>query len=275
MYNHNLFCLTNKKFIVMKKLYILLAFLSSTSLVFSQSAVSACKSASGNGITITFDISKNCSKAPAGSVDSFGKRAEIGFHSGANGFAIQRGWDSAPATGGVAAIRGKRVAGTTGGTSKFTVTIPDLVAYYSSGATALTNVAFVFNDGWDPARGSRSEWNSEGKSLKADGTGCEDFVATLAGLATCTAASQDLRNEMSVRTAPNPFKDVTYITFDNAAGKNFSLSISDITGRVVRNINNITTDFVEIKRENLSSGVYFAVLRDASGKFLTEKLIVQ
>jgi hypothetical protein len=96
---------------------------------------------------------------------------------------------------------------------------------------------------------------------------------------TCTivtlAATQDLRNELSVKTSPNPFKDVTYITFDNASGKNFSLSISDITGRVVRNINNITTDFVEIKRENLSTGVYFAVLRDASGKFLTEKLIVQ
>ena len=125
-----------------------------------------------------------------------------------------------------------------------------------------------------PSRGTRSEWNSEGKETN-DAASCKDFLVTLAGLATCTAASQDLRSEMSVRTAPNPFKDVTYITFDNAAGKTFSMSISDITGRVVRNINNITTDFVEIKRENLATGVYYAVLRDASGKFLTEKLVVQ
>ena len=55
----------------------------------------------------------------------------------------------------------------------------------------------------------------------------------------------------------------------------FSLSISDVTGRVVRTINNITTDFVEIKRESLATGVYYAVLSDASGKFLTEKLVVQ
>jgi Secretion system C-terminal sorting domain len=261
----------------MKKLYILFAFLGLSSISFAQSAATACKSASGTGITITLDLSKNCPSTPMGSKDSLGKRTEIGFHSGANSFGagLVREWNSAAGAGGVAIIKGIRVAGTSGPTAKFTVTIPNLTTYYNAGTTALTNVAFVFNDGWDPARGTRSEWNSEGKGAKADGTGCEDFVATLAGLATCTAASQDLRSEMSVRTSPNPFKDVTYITFDNAAGKNFSLSISDITGRVVRSINNITTDFVEIKRENLATGVYFAVLRDASGKFLTEKLVVQ
>jgi hypothetical protein len=90
------------------------------------------------------------------------------------------------------------------------------------------------------------------------------------------AATQDLRNELSVTTSPNPFGDVSYISFDNAAGKTFSLSISDVTGRVVRTVNNITTSSIEIKRENLATGVYFAVLRDAtSGKFLTEKLVVQ
>jgi Secretion system C-terminal sorting domain len=89
------------------------------------------------------------------------------------------------------------------------------------------------------------------------------------------AATQDLRNELSVTTSPNPFSDVSYISFDNALGKNFSLSISDVTGRVVRTVNNITTSSVEIKRENLASGVYYAVLRDATGKFLTEKLVVQ
>jgi Secretion system C-terminal sorting domain len=258
----------------MKKIYILCAFFGVSFMSFAQSASTACKSAAGTGITITFDVSKNCASTPMGSKDSLGKRTEIGFHSGANGFSIVREWNSAAGAGGVAAIKGVRVAGTSGATAKFTVTIPNLATYYNT-TTAITGVSFVFNDGWDPARGTRSEWNSEGKGTKADASGCEDFAVTLAGLATCTAASQDLRNEMSVKTSPNPFKDVTYITFDNASGKNFSLSISDITGRVVRNINNITTDFVEIKRENLTTGVYFAVLRDASGKFLTEKLIVQ
>jgi hypothetical protein len=256
----------------MKKLYILCAFLGLTSMSYAQVAT-ACKSTSGAGITITYDVSKNCGMAPMGSKDSLGKRTEIGFHSGANGFSIVREWNSAAGAGGVAAIKGVRVAGTSGVTAKFTVTIPNLATYYNT-TTAITGVSFVFNDGWDPARGTRSEWNSEGKDAKTDGS-CADMVVTLAGLATCTAASQDLRNEMSVKTAPNPFKDVTYITFDNASGKNFTLSISDVTGRVVRTINNITTDFVEIKRENLSTGVYYAVLRDASGKFLTEKLVVQ
>ncbi len=250
----------------MKKIYLLLAFASAATFASAQ-ATTGCKKADGS-IVITFDPNKNCASTPANSKDSLAKRTEIGFHSGANNFGFVKEWNSTNA------IKAIRNAGTAGATAKFTITIPNAVTYYGSGTTALTNIAFVFNDGWDPARGARSEWNSEGKDTK-DATACQDFVLPLANLATCLAATQDLRSEMSVRTAPNPFRDVTYLSFDNATGKKFSLSISDVTGRVVRTINNITTDFVEIKRESLATGVYYAVLSDASGKFLTEKLVVQ
>ena len=252
----------------MKKFYLLLALATATTFTFAQ-ATTGCKKADGS-IVITFDPNKNCASTPAGSKDSLAKRTEIGFHSGANNFGsgLIKEWNSTNA------IKAIRVAGTAGATAKFTITIPNATTYYNAGTTALTNIAFVFNDGWDPARGMRTEWNSEGKDTK-DAAACQDFVLPLANLATCLAATQDLRSEMSVRTAPNPFREVTYLTFDNAAGKKFSLSISDVTGRVVRTINNITTDFVEIKRESLATGVYYAVLSDASGKFLTEKLVVQ
>jgi Secretion system C-terminal sorting domain len=151
------------------------------------------------------------------------------------------------------------------------------------------NYKFINGKDWGDGAGGTTEDERGLTATCSEGNDKNRFYTIAAGATAVTlpvykfntcdivtlAATQDLRNELSVSTSPNPFKDVTYITFDNAAGKNFSLSISDITGRVVRNINNITTDFVEIKRENLATGVYFAVLRDASGKFLTEKLVVQ
>jgi Secretion system C-terminal sorting domain len=250
----------------MKKLYILCVCALFSTTIFAQlpPAITACKK--GDSTIITFDLSKNCRKADGqlAAMDTLGKRTQIGFHSGPNEWTSNGvDWDNAKA------VRANRISGT-GRTSKFEVRLPTLATYYNLTTPAITQIKFVFNDG----PGSTKTWDHSGKDSTSTGD-CQDFKLPVTSLATCTAASQDLRSEMSVRTSPNPFKDVTYITFDNAAGKNFSLSISDITGRVVRNINNITTDFVEIKRENLATGVYFAVLRDAGGKFLTEKLVVQ
>ncbi len=133
-----------------------------------------------------------------------------------------------------------------------------------------TNIKFVFNDG---ATKPTDPWTAEAKESSA--TGCQDFAITLASLAACTAASQDLRSDVTVSTAPNPFKDFTYLTFNNSEGKVYSLNIMNVTGQVVRSYSNIISSAVEIKRENLASGVYFAVLRSADGRFLTEKLIVE
>jgi hypothetical protein len=151
------------------------------------------------------------------------------------------------------------------------------------------NYKFINGNNWGDGAGGTTEDERGLTATCSEGTDKNRFYTIAAGATavilpvykfnTCDivtlAATQDLRNELSVTTSPNPFSDVSYISFDNAAGKTFSLSISDVTGRVVRTMNNITTNSVEIKRENLASGVYYAVLRDASGKFLTEKLVVQ
>jgi Secretion system C-terminal sorting domain len=151
------------------------------------------------------------------------------------------------------------------------------------------NYKFINGNNWGDGAGGTTEDERGLTATCSEGTDKNRFYTIAAGATAVTlpvykfntcdivtlAATQDLRNELSVTTSPNPFSDVSYISFDNAAGKIFSLSISDVTGRVVRTVNNITTNSVEIKRENLASGVYYAVLRDASGKFLTEKLVVQ
>ena len=226
------------------------------------SAITACKKSDG-AISIVFDYSKNCSTLDAAKKDTLGKRTAIGFHSGANTWGSVVAWDAATA------IKANRVAGTSGNTSKFHVVIAAPKTYYNLAADP-TNIMFVFNDG--PTKPT-DPWTAEAKEGSA--TGCQDFAVTFASLAACTAAAQDLRSDVTVTTAPNPFKEFTYLTFSNPEGKVYSLNITNVTGQVVRSYSNITSSAVEIKRESLASGVYFAVLRNADGRFLTEKLIVE
>jgi Secretion system C-terminal sorting domain len=259
----------------MKKLYSLFFTAAFTTAAFAQgqTAITACKKASGE-ISIVYDLAKNCTFVGAGSKDTLGKRTEIGFHSGANSFAIVREWNSAAGAGGVAAITAKRMAGTSGVTAKFHITIPNPATYYNT-TVAITGISFVFNDG---AQGLTTTgnfpWYSEGKATNAAGTGCEDFAITLASLATCATGTNDLKN-LSVAVAPNPFKAATYITFNNPSNKVHTLTLMDAMGRVARTYNNITSDIVEIQRGDLTAGMYFAVLKNADGQALTQKLMAE
>lgn len=260
----------------MKKLYALAfaAALSTTAFAqVGQTAIVACKKASGE-ISMVLDIAKIC--GPAGSKDSLGKRTEIGFHSGANNFGagLVREWNSAAGTGGVAVIKGRKMAGTSGVTSKFHITIPNPTTYYNAGATAITNIAFVFNDG---AQGltttANHPWYAEAKATKADGS-CEDFLVTIASLATCAVSTNDLQN-VKMAVAPNPFKASTYVTFNNPSNKAHTLTLMDAVGRVVRTYNNITSDIVEIQRGDMTAGMYFAILKNVDGQSITQKLMAE
>ncbi|MEO6037650.1 MAG: hypothetical protein ABIQ93_04490, partial [Saprospiraceae bacterium] len=89
----------------MKNLYLLAAFVLLASAAQAQnSAVTACKKASGE-IDIFFDVSKNCINGPVNSGAILGSRTEIGFHSGANGWAVVREWDLP------ASVHGVRISG--------------------------------------------------------------------------------------------------------------------------------------------------------------------
>jgi hypothetical protein len=262
----------------MKKLYILFFAAAFTTTAFAQvqTAVTACKKASGE-ISIVYDLAKNCPSAPAGSKDTLGKRTEIGFHSGANSFGagLIREWNSMPGAGGVATITAKRMVNTTGLTSKFHITIPNPVTYYNAGTTALTNIKFVFNDGIQGKTTTPNHpWYSEGKATNAAGTECADFEITLATLATCAVGTNDLQ-DLKIAVSPNPFKSSTYITFSNPSNKAHTLTLLDAVGRTVRTYKNVTSELVEIQRDGLTAGMYFAVLKNADGQALTQKLMAE
>ena len=60
---------------------------------------------------------------------------------------------------------------------------------------------------------------------------------------------------------PNPFNDKTIIEFSNPDNTCFQLIITDITGKVIKFIENIHTNKVEVERGKLSSGFYIIELR--------------
>ncbi len=254
----------------MKKLFTIACFALATGALSAQStsAVTACETATG-GIEITFDLSKNCTSGPAGSADTLGKRTEIGFHSGANGWAVVREWDLANS------VHGVRV-GAGGPNAIFKVTLENPAAYYVL-ATTPTAINFVFNDGaqGNPAT-ANFPWYAEGKDQ--GGGGCLDFFVDVTTLAACATGTQDLRNDVSVSLSPNPLRTSTVLKFnrlDGIVSDTYSVTLLSAAGQEVRSYTRITTGSVEIQREGLTKGLYFVVLQDETGRSLTEKLVVE
>lgn len=250
----------------MKKIYLFAAFAVLTFASYAQtSAITACKKASGE-INIFFDVSKNCTFGPPNSASVLGSRTEIGFHSGANGWMVVREWDHPTS------VHGIRISGS-GTNAVFQVTIADPAAYYGL-AIAPSTINFVFNDGaqGDPTT-NNFPWYAEGKEQGAGN--CLDFFINVADLPVCAASDVlNLRNQIRVSTAPNPFSASTILSFDNPNGENYTLTIRNLAGQEVRSYKDIKTGTVEIRRDDFAAGMYFAVLEDAAGRFLTEKLVI-
>lgn len=90
-----------------------------------------------------------------------------------------------------------------------------------------------------------------------------------------TSVNEFDANEIQLTISPNPFFNQTVIRFNNPKGEKFSLRIYDVKGKEVRKINDIKSNEIILKKENLTSGVYFYKLLNSEGKSYTGKLAVQ
>ena len=72
---------------------------------------------------------------------------------------------------------------------------------------------------------------------------------------------------------PNPFHQSSIIDFENPKNETCTLTIYDSQGKLVRTINNINSDKVEIERKDLVSGLYFFQLRSDMQIIATGKLV--
>jgi hypothetical protein len=83
---------------------------------------------------------------------------------------------------------------------------------------------------------------------------------------------EEINRMMLVRVAPNPFSEKTTLHFDKNNLTEGSISIYDLTGRIVREEKFIGNSIV-IERNNLESGVYYYILSLKESK-ATGKLII-
>lgn len=82
-------------------------------------------------------------------------------------------------------------------------------------------------------------------------------------------------NEIPLSLYPNPFTDKTTLNFENSNKANCTFILYDLRGQVVHSIDNITSNSVEIERQNLESGLYFFNLQTGNQIRATGKLIIE
>ena len=239
----------------MKKFYFVLSFLAIASFASAQNAaITGCKNSTTNDVEISYDYSLNCSVAPG----SLSGNQEIGFHSGADQWSVVVNWDDAGAT--TAANDGNDV---------FAVNI-NTSDYYGVALADLTNIYFVFNQG---PTSSDDPWGSEGKD-EVDGA-CADFFVIVADLEECVSNTIDFTLANSLKVTPNPFNERATITFDNPNNKVYDITVTSLTGQVVRTFTGVNGTSIELDRNYLTAGMYFVNFVNEEGKTATTKVAVQ
>jgi hypothetical protein len=90
----------------------------------------------------------------------------------------------------------------------------------------------------------------------------------------CWSASTSVTDaQVNLKLAPNPATSEINITVaDNKPVKSYA--IYDISGRMLRNMNDVNSSFVSVRRENLQDGMYLIQLRFEEG-VLTKKVIFE
>ena len=78
----------------------------------------------------------------------------------------------------------------------------------------------------------------------------------------------------SVFVQPNPFREDATIYFENPQGEAMKVTLTDMTGRVLRSFENIHSEFVTFQRGDLAEGVYMFTVSNSKGQ-VSGKIAVQ
>ncbi|MFK5856991.1 MAG: trypsin-like serine protease [Bacteroidota bacterium] len=86
--------------------------------------------------------------------------------------------------------------------------------------------------------------------------------------------SDDNYSTVPLKIYPNPTSQSTILEFDNPSNENYTIKIFDITGDLMRTINDCKTNKVKLEKGNLSSGYYFIKVVSEKQVLATGKLII-
>ena len=89
---------------------------------------------------------------------------------------------------------------------------------------------------------------------------------------------QDLLNTTELSAYPNPFSDQTVLTFSTQSEGQITLTLMDVTGRVIRTLFQSEVEpgqwySVGLDASEPGSGMYFCLLQHSDGTVLTKKLV--
>jgi len=90
-----------------------------------------------------------------------------------------------------------------------------------------------------------------------------------------TVGLSQLQTNFTFTVFPNPFNQSATLQFENSQNEKHKLTIYDSEGRLLSTTVNTISDKIEIKRNNLCSGLYFFQLRTDKEIRATGKLIIE
>ena len=82
-------------------------------------------------------------------------------------------------------------------------------------------------------------------------------------------------NLIQMNIYPNPLIDYSSIEFENSMHINYTLTIYNTQGRIVRSIPNIISGKVKVEKKNLMAGLYIIRLRNENEILATGKLAIE
>jgi Secretion system C-terminal sorting domain len=155
------------------------------------------------------------------------------------------------------------------GTYQYVFVANDGVANTSEGQSAIPNPILACTTLEDPFHNRRRD------VVVPAGVG--PYYVNVYEFNTCNlvATEEAKRNGSFFEIAPNPFTAATRINFTNDANSTFGLIMTDVAGKTVRSLSNLTGNTATIERGSLNTGVYFLTLTNATGARFTQKLIIQ
>ena len=71
---------------------------------------------------------------------------------------------------------------------------------------------------------------------------------------------------------PNPFNSETNILFQNPNNETITISLIDVSGRILKEIKTINTNKITVEKGSLSKGIYFVQLM--SKNYINKKTMI-
>jgi hypothetical protein len=75
--------------------------------------------------------------------------------------------------------------------------------------------------------------------------------------------------------SPNPIVGEAVLTFTNATNEAHEVTMTTVSGQVVRRIEGVTSSNLVIERAELNAGMYFITIRNTKGEAVTRRVIMQ